>query len=141
MRAELQAAGKPNGQTWNGGVGPEQLAWIEQPLELARHNGEKFVLNAHPPVFPLDQHNAYNDTTLVDLVTSYDNVVAWFNGPNHAGNYGFAGGTHFITFKGMLDTMVNSYATVQAFDDRLVVQGFGREPSRIVPTGAPAYEV
>ncbi|TNB72155.1 phosphatase [Arthrobacter sp. BB-1] len=141
MRAELQAAGKPNGQTWNGGVGPEQLAWIEQTLELARHNGEKVVLNAHHPVFPLDQHNAYNDTTLVDLVTSYDNVVAWFNGHNHAGNYGFAGGTHFITFKGMLDTTVNSYATVQAFDDRLVVEGFGREPNRIVPIGAPAYEV
>lgn len=140
MRAELQAAGKPNGQTWNGGVGAEQLAWIEQTLEHARSHGEKVVLNAHHPVFPLDQHNAYNDAELVDLVTSYDNVVAWFNGHNHAGNYGFAGGTHFMTFKGMLDTTVNSYATVQAYDDQLVVEGFGREPNRIVPIGAPAYD-
>lgn len=141
MRAELQAAGKPNGQTWNGGVGAEQLAWIEQTLAKARRNGEKVVLNSHHPVFPLDQHNAYNDAELVDLVSSYDNVVAWLNGHNHAGNYGFTGGTHFVTFKGMLDTTMNSFATVQAYDDRLVIEGFGREPNRIVPIGAPAYEV
>lgn len=141
MRAELQAAGKPNGQAWNGGVSAEQLAWIEQILENARRQGEKVVLNSHHPVFPLDQHNAYNDAELVDLVSSYDNVVAWFNGHNHAGNYGFTGGTHFVTFKGMLDTTANSYATVQAYDDRLVIEGFGREPNRIVPIGAPAYEV
>ncbi|SDI76145.1 hypothetical protein SAMN04488693_12224 [Arthrobacter subterraneus] len=140
MRAELQAAGKPNGHTWNGGVSPQQLAWIEQTLETAHKLGEKVVLNSHHPVFPLDQHNAYNDAELVDLVSSYDNVVAWLNGHNHAGNYGFTGGTHFITFKGMLDTTVNSYATVQAYDDRLVIEGFGREPNRIVPIGAPAYE-
>jgi 3',5'-cyclic AMP phosphodiesterase CpdA len=141
MRAELQAAGKPNGQTWNGGVGAEQLAWIEQTLEHARNHGEKVVLNAHHPIFPLNEHNAYNDTELVDLVSSFDNVVAWFNGHNHAGNYGFTGGTHFINFKGMVDTTVTSYATVQAYDDHLVIEGFGREPNRIVPIGARAYEV
>jgi manganese-dependent ADP-ribose/CDP-alcohol diphosphatase len=140
MRAELTAAGKPNGHTWNGGVSAEQLAWIEQTLKKARSLGEKVVLNSHHPVFPLDQHNAYNDAELVDLVTSYDNVVAWLNGHNHAGNYGFAGGTHFLTFKGMLDTTVNSFATVQAYGDRLVIDGFGREPDRVLPLGAPAYE-
>ncbi|SDI76012.1 hypothetical protein SAMN04488693_12220 [Arthrobacter subterraneus] len=60
------------------------------------------VLNSHHPVFPLDQHNAYNDAELVDLVSSYDNVVAWLNGHNHAGNYGFTGGTHFIRASGTL---------------------------------------
>ncbi|UUL75504.1 hypothetical protein NG819_15035 [Pseudarthrobacter sp. Fe7] len=141
MRADLVAAGKPNGQSWNGGVGAEQLAWIEQTLEHARSHGEKVVLSAHHPVFPLNEHNAYNDSELVDLVTSYDNVVAWFNGHNHAGNYGFTGGTHFVNFKGMVDTKITSYATVQAHDDHLVIEGFGREPNRIVPVGAPAYEV
>jgi manganese-dependent ADP-ribose/CDP-alcohol diphosphatase len=141
MRADLIAAGKPNGQTWNGGVGAEQLAWIEQTLEHARGEGEKVVLTAHHPVFPINEHNAYNDTELVDLLSSYENVVAWFNGHNHAGNYGFTGGIHFVNFKGMVDTTVTSYATVQAHDDRLVIEGFGREPSRIVPIGAPAYEV
>lgn len=139
MYADLAAAGKPNAQTWNGGVGAEQLAWIEQTLETARHNGERVVLNAHHPIFPLNQHNAYNDGQLVDLVTSYDNVVAWFNGHNHAGNYGFTRGKHFINFKGMVDTTTTSYATVQANDDHFVIDGFGREPNRIVPFGAPAY--
>jgi 3',5'-cyclic AMP phosphodiesterase CpdA len=141
MRADLAAAGKPNGQSWNGGVGAEQMAWIEQTLKHARSHGEKVVLSAHHPVFPLNEHNAYNDTELVDLLTSYDNVVAWFNGHNHAGNYGFTGGTHFVNFKGMVDTKITSYATVQAHEDHLVIEGFGREPNRIVPIGAPAYTV
>jgi 3',5'-cyclic AMP phosphodiesterase CpdA len=141
MRADLQAAGKPNAQTWNGGVGAEQFAWIEQILEHARRAGDKVVLNAHHPIYPLNEHNAYNDTQLVELVTSYDNVVAWFNGHNHGGNYGFTGGKHFINFKGMVDTKTTSYAMVQAFEDHLKIDGFGREPNRIVPFGAPAYQV
>lgn len=138
MRSDLVAAGRPNGQTWNGGVGAEQLAWIEQTLRTAQHNGERVVLTAHHPIFPLNAHNAYNDDQLVDLVTSYDNVVGWFNGHNHAGNYGFAGGKHFLTFKGMVDTTTTSYATVEAYEDHLAIDGFGREPNRIVPFGAPA---
>ncbi|MFF4761717.1 metallophosphoesterase [Streptomyces sp. NPDC001292] len=141
MLAELRAAGKPNAQTWNGGVGAEQLAWLEQTLAHAHRNGEKVVLNAHHPIYPVNEHNAYNDTQLIDLVTSYDNVVAWFNGHNHAGNYGFTRGTHFVNFKGMVDTTTTSYATVQAYEDHLLIEGFGREPSRIVPIGAPAYEI
>lgn len=141
MLAQLTAAGKDNAQTWNGGVGAAQLAWIEQILNHAQKEGDKVVLNAHHPIYPSSSYNAYNDDQLVDLVTSYDNVVAWFNGHNHDGNYGFTGGKHFLNFKGMVDTTETAYSTVQAFDDHLVVDGFGREPDRILPIGAPAYEV
>lgn len=141
MLAELRAAGKDNAQTWNGGVGADQLAWIEQVLAHAQRQGDKVVLNAHHPIYPFSSYNAFNDDQLVDLVTSYDNVVAWFNGHNHDGNYGFTGGKHFLNFKGMVDTPENSYATVQAYDDHLVVDGFGREPDRVLPIGAPAYQV
>ena len=59
------------------------------------------VLVGIAPVNP-NEHNAYNDTGLAELLSSYDNVVAWFKGHTHAGNYGFTGGTHFVNFKGMV---------------------------------------
>jgi manganese-dependent ADP-ribose/CDP-alcohol diphosphatase len=89
---------------------------------------------------PKNVHNAWNDDELVDLVTSYDNVVGWFNGHNHHGNYGFTGGTHFVTFHGMVELDTNAYATVRVLEDRFEIDGFGREPDRIVPFGSPAME-
>ncbi|MGW3511088.1 hypothetical protein [Streptomyces sp. NPDC000994] len=74
-------------------------------------------------------------------MSSYDNVVAWLNGHNHTGNYGLTRGNHCVKFKGLADTTTTSYATVQAYEDHLLIEGFGREPNRIVPIGAPAYEI
>lgn len=140
MYAQLQAEGAPNAQTWNGAVGQEQLAWLRHVLDGARARGEKVVLNAHHPIYPKDAYNAWNDDELVDVVTSYDNVVAWFNGHKHEGNYGFAGGKHFVTFHGMVELDTNAFATVQVLDDRFQIDGYGREPDRVLPFGSPAVE-
>jgi manganese-dependent ADP-ribose/CDP-alcohol diphosphatase len=134
----LIAEGAVNAQTWNGAVGAAQLAWLRRVLDGARRRGEKVVLNSHHPIYPKNAHNAWNDDELVDLVTSYDNVVAWFNGHNHHGNYGFTGGTHFVTFHGMVELDTNAYATVRVRSDRFEVTGFGREPDRVLPFGSPA---
>ncbi|MFC7406524.1 metallophosphoesterase [Georgenia alba] len=140
MLARLEEQGAPNAQTWNGAVGAEQLAWLERTLEGARRRGEPVVLSSHHPVYPANEHNAWNDHELVDLVAGFDNVVAWFNGHNHAGNYGFAGGTHFVTFEGMVELDSNSFAAVEVGHHGLVVEGHGREPSRLLPYGRPAAE-
>lgn len=141
MLDRLRAEGAVNAQTWNGAVGEEQLAWLRRVLDGARFRGEKVILNSHHPIYPKNAHNAWNDDELVELVTSYGNVVAWFNGHNHQGNYGFTGGKHFVTFKGMVELDTNAYATVRVLDDRFEIHGFGREPDRIVPFGSPAVEL
>jgi manganese-dependent ADP-ribose/CDP-alcohol diphosphatase len=138
MLDRLIAEGAVNAQTWNGAVGEAQLAWLRRVLNGARRRGENVVLNSHHPIYPKNAHNAWNDDELVDLVTSYDNVVAWFNGHNHHGNYGFTGGTHFVTFRGMVELETNAYATVRVRSDRLEVSGFGREPDRALPFGPAA---
>ncbi|MEQ4209526.1 metallophosphoesterase [Actinopolymorpha sp. B9G3] len=141
MLDRLTAEGAVNAQTWNGAVGEEQLAWLRRVLDGARSRGERVVLNSHHPIYPKNVHNTWNDDELVDLVTSYDNVVAWFNGHNHHGNYGFAGGKHFVTFHGMVELDTNAYATVRVLEDRFEIDGYGREPDRIVPFGRPATEL
>lgn len=140
MLDRLKAEGAVNAESWNGAVGGEQLAWLRRVLDGARFRGEKVVLSSHHPIYPKNVHNTWNDDELVDLVTSYDNVVAWFNGHNHHGNYGFTAGKHFVTFRGMVELETNAYATVRVLEDRFEIDGYGREPDRIVPFGSPARE-
>ncbi|TDE15815.1 metallophosphoesterase [Jiangella asiatica] len=137
MYDELVRQGAVNAYTWNGAVGEDQLAWLEDVLTMARRRGEKVVLSAHHPVYPKDAHNAWNDHALLDVIDSYDNVIAYFNGHNHQGNYGFRNGVHYVTFRGMVELDSNAFSIVQVHADRFEIDGYGREPNRTLPFRAP----
>lgn len=137
MYAELLAAGAPNAQTWNGAVGEDQLAWLRGVLTMARRRGEKVVLSSHHPVFPKNAHNAWNDDELLALIDEFDNVIGYFNGHNHAGNYGFRNGVHYVTFRGMVELDTNAYSIVHVRPGHLRVDGYGREPDRLLPFRSP----
>jgi 3',5'-cyclic AMP phosphodiesterase CpdA len=130
----LNAAGAANAQRWNAAIGDEQLAWLRDRLDSARAAGEKtFVLN-HYPVFPRNDHNSWDSEVIVELLSGYDNVLAYLCGHNHNGNFGATGGTYFVNFRGMVDTPdTNAYAMVAVYSDRLDITGFGREESRALP--------
>ncbi len=115
---------------WNGAIGAEQMAWLEGKLKEATKNHEKVILFCHFPVYPENVHNLWNDEELLVLIARYPVVKAWFNGHNHAGNYAERDGVHFLTFKGMVDTEVNSWAIVSVGGGRMVVKGSGREEDR-----------
>ncbi|MNL60742.1 hypothetical protein D3C87_1845810 [compost metagenome] len=43
------------------------------------------------------------------------------------------GNTHFVNFKGMVDTPdQNTFAIADVFADRIVIRGFGREDDRVL---------
>ena len=115
---------------WNGAIGPEQLKWLRGVLDDATARGESAVLMAHFPVFPENVHNLWNAAEILQIIDAYPCVKAYLNGHNHAGNYGERDGVHFVTFKGMVDTEENSYATVTVTPEELHIQGFGREEDR-----------
>ena len=117
-------------ETWNGAIGQSQMLWLNKELEQAEIDGARVILLCHFPVLPEDNHILWNASELVDLVSSYSCVKAWFNGHNHAGGYAEYQGIHFVTFKGMVDTDQNSYATVILGQNKLIVNGIGREEVR-----------
>lgn len=128
---ELKAKGAPNAQTWNGSLGDEQFAWLGETMKKAQAAGEKAIVMGHYPVYPQNEHNMWDSERVVELLKGFDNFVAYFNGHNHAGNYGEIGGKHFLNFKGMVDTPDQSaYSVVDVYADRLEIRGFGREESR-----------
>ncbi|MCH2378508.1 MAG: metallophosphoesterase [Pedosphaera sp.] len=128
-------AGTP---TWNGGVGGKQLAWVKGRLAVAEKANEKVILFCHFPVHPENIHILWNYEAVTSLLAEYPCVAAYLNGHNHAGNYGEKSGIHYLTIKGMVDTLKNSYGVVEVYEDRLVLKGFGRQEDREMKLPAPA---
>ncbi|MFN0126879.1 MAG: metallophosphoesterase [Verrucomicrobiales bacterium] len=120
-------------ERWNGGLGEAQRRWLAEELAAARAANERVLIFCHWPVFPADKHNLWDTEAVLKIVRDHHDVVAaWMNGHNHAGNYGETDGIHFVNFKGMVDTRENCWAEVSVFPDRLVIDGFHREPDRVL---------
>ncbi|NHT78641.1 phosphatase [Rhizobiaceae bacterium CRRU44] len=132
----LTAAGAINAQRWNGGLSEAQFTWLAEVLDHARDDGEPVVILCHYPVAPENAHDLWDAQRLLDMLKTYPNVRAWLCGHNHAGNTVTRDGTHYITFRGMVDTLdQNAFAIVSLYKDRLEIEGFGREESRVLRTG------
>lgn len=129
----LKWSGANNAQTWNGGVDSEQMVWLKNVLTNSSKAGEKVVVLGHMPLSPMNAHNAWNDEALIKVFESSGNVVAYFNGHNHAGNYVEKNGIHYVNFKGMVETAdTNAYSIVRVYPDRIEIKGFGREQNRVL---------
>lgn len=130
---KLGAEGKGNAVDWNGGIGSKQLDWLDEELRLAAGNNEKVFIFCHFPVWPENVHNLLNSELVLETLNKYSNIVTWFNGHNHMGNYGNQNMIHFVTMKGMVETeSTNSYAIVDVYRNKIWIRGSGREKSQIL---------
>lgn len=115
-----------------GWLGDTQVQWLKEELAKAAKANKRVIVFNHFPIFPTgDGYNLWNDSTLVDLLTSHKHVVAYMNGHQHKGNYAVHKGCHFVNFKGMVETeKATPYAIVKCFADRIEIDGFDTEPDR-----------
>jgi 3',5'-cyclic AMP phosphodiesterase CpdA len=129
--ADLRASGAVNAQTYNGSLSDTQFTWLQRKIQEATTANQKVVIFNHYPVFPTNELNLWDSERIVKLVCDTPNVVAYFNGHNHAGNYAQKSGKHFLTFRGMVETPTETaYAIIEVLPDRLEVKGFGVQESR-----------
>jgi 3',5'-cyclic AMP phosphodiesterase CpdA len=129
--ARVKARRLPQAQDWNGAVGPKQLAWFEGVAADAARLGLKVVVFAHHPVAPVGVYDAWDATEVLAALGRHRNVVAWFNGHNHAGGFAEVEGLPCVTFHGMVETSDrNAFATARFLADRVILTGHGREASR-----------
>ena len=118
---------------YSGGLGAGQIAWLEDQLHQAGAAGQRVVLVCHYPLLPLDGHSLWDAEEVLAVLQKHRSIIAaWWNGHNHDGNYCARHGIHFLNFRGMVDTLQNSYARVDIFADRMEVTGYGREPRRVL---------
>lgn len=130
-------AGHTNGAVWNGAIGTEQMEWMEGQLQAAEAMHQKVALFCHFPISPAGHPmTLWNESDLRGMLARYPQAKAWFAGHSHSGGYHFLQGLHHLTFGGMLMTAdSNAFAILDFFPDQIVVEGFGREPYRVMPLG------
>ena len=131
MLARLQREGHKNAFDWNGAIGRKQVRWFKSELAEAREMGQGVFIFSHHPVAPEGAHNLYNREEMLEIVSAYDNIIAWFSGHKHEGDYGYYSDIHFVTLQAVVETAnTNSWAMVEVYENYLLLKGRGREESR-----------
>jgi manganese-dependent ADP-ribose/CDP-alcohol diphosphatase len=131
LLVEYAAKRLQNAQSWNGALSAKQLTWFEETCKNAATEKQKVIVFAHHPIAPVAIHNAWNSEDILKIIERNKNIVAWFNGHNHQGDFAIQHGVPCLTLKGMVETAeTNSYSIAKIFADRIELTGHGREPSR-----------
>jgi manganese-dependent ADP-ribose/CDP-alcohol diphosphatase len=131
--SKLKIKGEINAIDWNGGTSSLQLNWINGQLDESSDNSEKVILFCHFPIVPENIHNLLNYRDVYGIISKYGNIIAWFSGHNHEGNYSSYNKIHFVTFKGMVETKKsNSFAIIEVYENKITIKGYGREDSRVL---------
>ena len=129
----LRDSGSINAMDWNGGMSAKQLGWLTNQLEEAVAKGEKVFILCHFPIYPENVHNLLNSNDVIEILNKYNNIIAWFNGHNHSGNYGNFNMIHCVTLRGMVETeTTGSFALVEVYRNKIWIKGSGREKSQIL---------
>lgn len=133
MTNQLKTEGKPNYHDWNGGIGKEQLMWLENELNYAEKQNMKVAVICHYPLLPFEAHALWNSEKVLEVITKYSCVKLYLNGHNHHGNYTFQNGIHFVNLKGMVETEnENAFSVISFTNKHIEIEGFGNEISRTI---------
>lgn len=122
---------------FNGGLGNDQLSWLDNVLRTASGSNEKIIVCCHLPLHPgtLGSPSALCWNYLDVLVTlqKYSCVVACLSGHAHTGGYAMdSHGIHYVVLEAVLECPPgdDAFGVVDVFPDRLSLTGRGRLTSR-----------
>lgn len=128
---------------FNGAVDAPQLAWFIDVLANARALHEHVVVFTHIPLHPATSYASsllWNFQELLDAIYASDCVRAVFSGHSHADGYVQDRGVHFVVCDAILECAPHetAHAVVHVHDDRLVMSGYGKIPSRELVFPSPS---
>lgn len=120
---------------FNGAVDAAQLAWFTQTLAHAKANREHVVVFTHIPLHPETSFPSsilWNYEELLDAIYDAGCVRAVFSGHSHLDGYRHERGVHFVVCDALLECAPHetAHAIVHVHEDRLVVDGTGKIPTR-----------
>lgn len=119
---------------WNGGLSAAQLVWLEKELAAADAAKEPVIVCGHHPILSEDGNQVLNSAEVLAVIKRHPCVRACFSGHVHDGGERTIDGVPHITFKALLYVPeTTSYSVVRLFPDHLVIEGRGRENSRVIP--------
>ena len=118
---------------FNGAIGPTQLTWLRQILQDARTHKERVILMSHLPIHAGSSGSVcllWNYKEVLHVLRDYADVICLaLSGHAHKGGYcrDNESGIHFRVVEAVLENPHphDTYATMDIFDDRIEIQGFG----------------
>lgn len=128
-----RSEGVINAHPWNGGIGTDQLAWLETTLTDAQATGMRVIILTHHPLVPMGTHTALNAAQILDVIDKVSCVAAVITGHDHAGSFGVRNNVVHWTLEGLVNTETNAYAVAEFGPEHLTISGFGRVRSRGTP--------
>lgn len=130
----LKRENLPYAFEWNGTMSRKQIEWFKSELREADKMNEEVLVFSHHTIEPLGTHNMYDRAKILDIVSDFDNIIAWFAGHEHSGGYGNYNNIHFVTLEGMVETAdTNAWAMVEIYEDKIIIKGKGRQESLSLP--------
>jgi hypothetical protein len=102
-----------------------QLGWFALQLSDCRR---ALVFGHHPEAFDL----------LAPIMKWAGNAPIYFCGHNHTGGYTQREGVHMVNLHAMVNTPdSNAFAIVRLYEDRIEIDGYGREIDRVIAIEPP----
>lgn len=130
---EMRLKGLPQAQPWNGAIGKKQLKWLKKELEKSNSQNERVIIACHFPIHSeKTEGRLWNSLAVNELISKYPNVYAYLSGHGHISQHILSEGIHHLMFRGMVEGNDNSFAIVSVYPDRIAIEGFGKEVSRIL---------
>lgn len=130
----LKNQNRTNTKSWNGGIGDEQLNWLNNTLKLADSKKLKVILFGHHPFYPPSADNALNDIEIISILKNHPCVKAYFCGHNHKGNFSQSNKIYYLNQKGMVESNDSaSFSIIKLTSHSIDMCGFGLEKSRKIP--------
>ncbi|KAG0603215.1 hypothetical protein M758_10G075900 [Ceratodon purpureus] len=120
---------------FNGGVGEEQLAWLEKTLQEATDAKQKVVICCHLPLDPgaaFPSTLLWNYDVLMEVVHKFNCVVACLGGHAHEGGHSVdSHGVHHHVLEAVLECPpgTDSYGYIAVYPDHLSLCGTDRMAS------------
>ena len=136
-------------QKYNGGIGTEQMRWLENTLGNAA--SEIVICCGHLPLHPSSVSTIdgflYNNTELMDLFNRHNCVKAYLSGHDHDGGYAKCpvSGIHYITPRAPIELCAGqtSYGYLKFFSHKkgMELVWFGETPynKKIFPQWPQGY--
>ncbi|KAK9848481.1 hypothetical protein WJX84_012363 [Apatococcus fuscideae] len=124
---------EPHMQSWNGGIGAQQMRWLHHKLQEADRQRMRVICTCHHQIGPgaaRATHMAWNFKDIMDVVLQSSCVTLVLSGHDHIGGYACIQGKHFVTLEALLEAPTGSSAfAIMELDDSAIV---ARHLSRLV---------
>ena len=113
----------PKAPQHNGAIGPKQLQWLGQKLQVSEEANENVIPFCHFPIYPKNNHNLWNSNELITLLEKHSCVKAYINGHNHKAKYAQKAGIHYLTVKGIVTNRTATYGIIELTKTQLFFHG------------------